>query len=162
MHTRSHKTVVQEMRPPLAPGNRLARRLSKGWQHKMLFVPLSFAQNDRQGPDLPVSAFLVWVAPFVFLVPPMLAVGLIRVVAPWTRQDCDRYLKRLASLLEGSLTTSVAYRTAWPANRRPPRSPERPRNRTRPLEAARPGQTTGRVRSRGRGVDRAEQNRSSS
>jgi len=99
-------------------------------------------------PDVTISALAVWAVPFVFLVPSMVAVGIARLVAPWLKQDCDRYLKCLATLLETSLETAVSYRAAGPVKRRPSRPPTRTRAHARPGGTPRPGQKPGASRTR--------------
>ncbi len=82
-----------------------------------------------------VSTAVIWLTPFVMFVPAMVAVGLVRLIAPKSKADWERYLKGLAALLEASLKTAVAYRAAA-SSRRTSQGPacahRRPAGATRP------------------------------
>lgn len=80
------------------------------------------------------SAAVIWLTPFAVIVPTMLAVGVVRLIAPRGKADWERYLKALAALLESSLNAAVAYRAAGiqPASQRPARARTRPAGVTRP------------------------------
>lgn len=107
-----------------------------------LMVPIPPPPLKRRSDTTPSPSALVWATPYLFLVPCMVAVGVVRAVAPWMREDCNQYLGRLAELLEKSLEAAVAYRRAGTvsAPSRPPRqlrAQARPGGSTRP--AGKPG-----------------------
>jgi hypothetical protein len=63
----------------------------------------------------------IWVTPFVFIVPCMVAAGAMRVLAPWAASDMNRYLAGLNDLLKHALSEAVKYEEAVSK-----RSPSRP------------------------------------
>lgn len=131
---------------PVGPGTASRLALTKGVGTLMLpgpIPPLSW-RNRRNSP--PPSAF-IWVTPWLFIAPMMVAVGFARVIAPKSKDDWDRYLRALSALLTESLSKAVEYRTAGQSRHRC-NAPTR--DRTRPTGAVRPGNPGG-PRATGRG-----------
>lgn len=113
----------------------------------MLPIPLPRKKRGTDAQDASIADVLIWMIPFVFLMPAMFAVGISRIVLFGMREDFDRYLKRLAALLETSLKSAVAYRGAGATKGRPSPPPARTATITRPGEMTRPGQKPGTSRS---------------
>lgn len=74
----------------------------------------------------------IWLVPFVFLVPPMVAAGTMRVLMPWAAADLNRYLAGLNDLLKHALSEAVEFEAA--VSRRSP---------SRPTVAGRRGRSVG-------------------
>ena len=109
-------------------------------QDPMVPVPLLPAKRPYDARAAPgrSSAAVIWVTPFVFLVPCMLMVGLCRLLRPVHKDDFERYLRGLAELLEKSLESAVAF---WGAEKTNQLCAPSPRARA----GHRPGGTAGPV-----------------
>ncbi len=94
------------------------------------------------------AAAPVWSTPFRALVPVMALVVVLRIFAPWAKDDLNNYFERLADALEHSLEQSVEFHQADAPKGAPSRPPVQPRAQNRPGGANRPaGKPGARTRS---------------
>lgn len=108
----------------------------------MVPMPLALMKGPGGKSNSMAGVVVMWITAFSFLVPCMVAVGVVRVVAPWTRSDCEKYLRRLGTLLDSATAAAVSARaplaTLAPAQRTRGRKPDAPRSPRRAPRATTP------------------------
>lgn len=107
-----------------------------------LMLPLLYRhvqpRNDAHSAPGKAAAVAVWMTPFVALAPCMAAVLIARLLAPWAKDDLNRFMAQLVGLFETSLAQAVAYRKAGAMEGVPSRPPAQPRAQSRPGGTRRP------------------------